>query len=75
MAKDDPNRDRIHVAPAPKEWDGTYPFHPKSVVELCRAFDKINRRKLEENTTRHRRRARDIHVVRNPGDTSKCGES
>jgi len=73
MASDD---SQIHVVPQPKEWDGkTYPWHCKTAAELCRAHDKINRRKNDVNVTRHHRRAGDIHVVRNREDTSKCDES
>jgi hypothetical protein len=76
MAKPDEKENRqIHVIPPPKEWDGTYPFRPKSRAELFRAIDRINRRKKTENTTRHHRRAGDVHVVRNTEDISKCGES
>ena len=74
MAKDDVSGDPgIHVVPARKEWDGTFPVHINTRAALDRYF---NRRKLEKNTTRHHRREADIHVIRKLGDISKCcGES
>jgi hypothetical protein len=75
MAKDDTSDpSQIHVVPV-RRWNGKFPIVLKNQSALQAAYDQINRRRTEGNTTRHRRRARDIHLVRNPGGTSKCGES
>jgi hypothetical protein len=61
MAKDDANS-KIHIIPK-WEWDGKFPVHCKTLSQLEQIYEKSNRRKRDDNITKHHRRTTDPHIV------------